>query len=105
MYSNSFGISSVKLTLVAFVPFAAFVTVIVQMATSSTKYSSLSLVMFTAKSTIGIASIVQSTMSLAPNGPTTVKLLVKLPTALTLTLMTIVALDLAGISVKTQASS
>ena len=89
----------------ALVPFAAFETVIVKTARSSTKYSSLSLVMLTDKSTSGIGLMVQFTLSVAPNGPTTVKLLVKLPTALTLTLMTIVALDLAGISVKTQASS
>jgi len=40
--------------LVALVPFPAFDTVMVQIAMSSTKYSSLSLVMFTEMSTIGI---------------------------------------------------
>ena len=84
---------------VAFVPFAAFVTTIVQIAVSSTKYSSLSLVMFTDKSTIGIGLIVQFTISVVPRGPITVRLFVKLPKALTLTLIIIVALDFAGMLV------
>ena len=48
------GNKSFKLIFVAFVPFPAFDTVMVQIAMSSTKYSSLSLVMFTEMSTIGI---------------------------------------------------
>ena len=50
----SFGKRSFNVMLVALVPFPAFDTVMVQIAMSSTKYSSLSLVMFTEMSTIGI---------------------------------------------------
>ena len=91
MNSNSLGINSLNLIFEAFVPLAAFETVIVQTATSSTKYSTLSLVMLTDKSTIGIGSIVQFTVLLLPFGPIIVRLLVKLPTAFTLTLIVIVA--------------
>ena len=76
MYSNSFGIKSVKLTKVASVPFPALETVIVNIAISSTKYSVLSLVLLTDKSTIGTGSIVQFTFLLVPLGVTIVKLLV-----------------------------
>ena len=58
--------------------------------------------MLTDKSTIGIGLMVQSTMSVELRGPITVKLLVRLPMALTLTRIMIVALDLAGMSVKIQ---
>ena len=54
MYSNSSGSNSLNLILEALVPLAALATVIVQTATSSTKYSSLSLVISTERSTIGI---------------------------------------------------
>ena len=47
------GNKSFKVTLVALVPLPAFETTIVQTATSSTKYSSLSLVILTEISTIG----------------------------------------------------
>ena len=102
MISNSSGISSLKTIPVAFVPLGAFETVIVQTAVSSTKYSSLSVVILTDKSTIGIGLIVQLTISLAPLGPTTVKLLVNSTMSLTLTLMTIVAVVLPGMFVKIQ---
>ena len=58
---------------------------------SSTKYSSLSLVILTEISTIGLGLIVQFTVLLLPLGPMTVRLLVKLPIAFTLTLIVIVA--------------
>ena len=61
--------------------------------------------MLTDKSTIGIGVIVQLTMSVELRGPLTVKLLVKLPIALTLTKITIVALDLAEILVKAQVTT
>ena len=87
--------------MVALVPLPALDTVIVQTAVSPTKYSSLSLVISTDKSTIGTGVIVQSTIVSLPLGPTTVKLLVKLPKSLTLTLTVITALPLVTL-VKTQ---
>ena len=54
MNSNSLGSNSLNLIFEALVALAAFETVIVQTATSSTKYSTLSLVMLTEISTSGI---------------------------------------------------
>ena len=64
--SNSDGNKSFKLTLVALVPLPALDTVTVQIAISSTKYSSLSLVILTDTSVNAIGSTVQSTISVAP---------------------------------------
>ena len=103
MYSNSFGIKSVKLTKVAVVPFPALETVIVNFAMSSTKYSVLSLVLTTDKSTIGFGLIVLFTVLLVPFGPSIVKLFVNVSTtALTRTSTVIIAVFPAGMSVSVQ---
>ena len=66
------------------------------------KYSDLSLTFSTETSTTGWASTVQLTILLVPLGPVRVALLVKLPTALTITLTVITAGVPGVILVKTQ---
>ena len=67
-YSTCCGRMSVTLTFVAFVPFAALVTVMVQTIVSFTKYSSFSTVFSIDRSTNGSTLIVSFTVLFNPFG-------------------------------------
>ena len=99
MNSTSGGNKSYTETFVAFDPFPALLTVMVQMIVSFTKYSSFSTVLLIDTSVYGCGVIVSLTVMFSPLGAISVMLLVKLPSAFTLTLTTIVAFVYAGISV------
>ena len=90
---------SLSVTFVAFVPFPALCTVMVQITVSFRKYSSLLTVLVTDISVNACGVIVSFTVLFAPFGAIRVILFVKLPIAFTLTLTTIVAFVYAGISV------
>ena len=102
MNSKFSGIVSFSVTLVALVPFHALWTVMFHVTMSSMKTVSCSAVLFTDTSTIGSGVIVSFTVLFVPFGPIIVMLLVRLPSALTFALTTIVTLELAEIFVKIQ---
>ena len=93
---------SLTVTFVAFVPFHALCTVMVQYTYSPTKYTSLSAVLLIDTSTIGSTSIGTVTFLVNPSGVLIVKLLIWVPIASHLALITIVAFVLFRMFVTTQ---
>ena len=101
-YSNSFGRMSLSVTFVALVPFAALVTVMVQVTVSFTLHSSLSTVFVTDTSTIGFTFTDMLTVWFVPFGVLIVKLLNFTPIAFAWTFTVIVAFPFAVMFVITQ---
>ena len=93
---------SLRVTFVAFEPLFATLTVIVQTTISPTKTSSSSTDFSTEISVYGTGVIVVLTVLLEPLGAISVILLVKFPSAFTLTFTIIVALVNAGMFVTVQ---
>ena len=93
---------SLRLTFVAFEPLFATLTVIVQTTISPTKTSSSSTDFSTEISVYVTGVIVVLTVLLKPLGAISVILLVKFPSAFTLTFTIIVALVNAGMFVTVQ---
>ena len=100
--STSPGNMSLRVTFVAFEPLFATDTVIVQTTMSPTNTSSSSTVLLTYMSVNVTGVIVSLTVLLKPLGAISVILLVKFPSAFTLTFTIIVALVYAAIFVTLQ---